>query len=195
MRPMPAWEDAEAVKPGQELVMAGYAGLAGSLILLNEQRTELAARFSGAYLEELADMENRLISRDEAFFKQAGAAGCMQSGLGGVYDTFWNLSGACGLGMEFVLRDIPILQGTVEICELLEVNPYRLYSAGCFLLTVQGGCGLVRRLADEGVPARVIGALKDGAAREVITEEGHGFLERPHKDEIYKILPEFQRGK
>lgn len=187
-------EGTGGVRPGQELVVAGYAGLAGSLCLFERRREELAARFSGAYLEELAAMKGWLLKRNEAFFRQAGAAGCTQSGLGGIYDTLWRFSGAAGLGLEFVLRDIPVLQGTVEICESLGVNPYRLYSAGCFLLAAQSGYALTRRLEDEGVPARVVGVMKAGIAREVITEEGHAFLERPHKDEVFKILPRFREG-
>lgn len=180
-------------EPGQALAVAGYAGLAGSLALLKAQSEAFSLRFSPAYMAELSRMEAGLVSRDAEFWRACGACCWEEAGLGGIDGTLWTFSGACGRGVEFVRKDIPVLQGTVEICELLRVNPYRLYSAGCVLLAAADGYGLVRRLAEEGVPARIVGRVTSGTAREVIAGEGRGFLERPHRDEILKILPRFRR--
>ncbi len=47
---------------------------------------------------------------------------------GGILTAIWNLTGAYETGVEFYLRQIPMRQETVEVCERLELNPYRLYS-------------------------------------------------------------------
>lgn len=73
----------------------------------------------------------------------------------------------------------------------LELNPYRLYSWGCVLLTADNGGQLVRILAEKHIPAQVIGRVNKGIAREMIVQEGRGFLERPQPDEITKVIPDF----
>ena len=79
----------------------------------------------------------------------------------------------------------------MEVCERLELNPYRLYSQGCILLTAPNGGQLVRTLAEKNIPAQVIGRVNKGIAREMIVQEGRGFLERPQPDEITKVIPGF----
>jgi len=95
--------------------------------------------------------------------------------------------------VEFFLRKIPIRQETIEVCERLELNPYRLYSAGCVLLAADNGGKLVDKLEKYNIPGQVIGRVNTGIAREVIVQDGRGFLERPQPDEIWKLIPDFSR--
>ena len=46
----------------------------------------------------------------------------------------------------------------------------------------------MEKLAGEGIFAQVIGRVKDGIAREMIVQDGRGFLERPQPDEMWKVL-------
>jgi hydrogenase maturation factor len=186
-------ENTGNMKPGQDLVVAGYAGLAGTLFLLEEKRAELERWFSRDYLDTVPPLREYLTERDAQFWERMGATEWEQSDLGGILNSIWTLSGAYETGVEFTLRQIPIRQETIEICERLECNPYRLYSRGCWLLTAVGGNQLTEHLAEEGIPARVIGRINPGIAREIISEEGRGYLERPHKDEILKIIPKFRK--
>lgn len=177
--------------PGQDLVVAGYAGLSGSLYLLDACGEELSRRLSVAYLDEMRRLDNQVIEKGEDYWSAVGATEWEPCGLGGILQSIWDLTGAYGLGVEFALRRIPIHQETIEVCECLSCNPYRLYSRGCWLLTAENGGRLVRRLADDGIPAAVIGQINPGIAREVIQDDGRGFLERPHKDEIFQRIPDF----
>jgi hydrogenase maturation factor len=186
-------ENTGNMKPGQDLVVAGYAGLAGTLFLLEEKRAELERWFSRDYLDTVPPLREYLTERDAQFWERMGATEWEQSDLGGILNSIWTLSGAYETGVEFTLRQIPIRQETIEICERLECNPYRLYSRGCWLLTAVSGNQLTEHLAEEGIPARVIGRINPGIAREIISEEGRGYLERPHKDEILKIIPKFRK--
>ncbi len=177
--------------PGQDLVVAGYAGMSGSLYLLGACGEELSRRLPVAYLDEMRRLDNQVIEKEEDYWAEAGATEWEPCGPGGILQSIWDLTGAYGLGVEFALRRIPIHQETIEVCECLSCNPYRLYSRGCWLLTAENGGRLVRRLADDGIPAAVIGQINPGIAREVIQEDGRGFLERPHKDEILQRIPDF----
>ncbi len=186
-------ENTGRMAPGQDLVVVGYAGLSGSLYLLTACCEKLSCRLSIAYLNEMRGLKNEVIETDAGYWAAAGAVEWEPCGLGGVLRSIWDLTGAYQMGAEFVLRKIPIRQETIEVCECLSCNPYRLYSRGCWLLTTENGGQLVRRLADDGIPAAVIGQIHSGIAREVIHEDGIGFLERPHKDEIFQWIPDFRR--
>ncbi len=181
-------ENTGLLKPGQDLVVAGYAGLAGSAILANDQRARLSEWFSAEWLDQAGEMENSL-QQDKVDWSEVGATDWESAGEGGILSAIWCLSGAYGTGVEFALRKIPVRQDTIEICERLELNPYRLYSHGCWLLSSKNGGRTVENLREKGIPAQVIGSVTKGIAREMIVENGHGFLERPQPDELEKILP------
>lgn len=200
-------ENTGLLHAGQDLVVAGYAGLAGTVKLAETEKETLSRWFSGEYMEEIAgcsqyllqEAENQEVHEEDVplctvspkFWKSCGAAEWEPAGEGGILTAIWNLTGAYETGVEFYLRQIPIRQETVEVCERLELNPYRLYSAGCVLLTADNGGQLVRTLAEKNIPAQVIGRVNKGIAREMIVQEGRGFLERPQPDEITKVIPGF----
>ena len=174
---------------GQDLAVAGYAGLAGTLALAEARSQELSLFFSDEYMEKIAGCRTLILEkRDAAFWRGLGASEWEPAGEGGILTAIWNLSGAYETGVEFSLRKIPLRQETVEVCERLELNPYRLYSEGCYLLAADNGGQLVEKLAGEGIFAQVIGRVKDGIAREMIVQDGRGFLERPQPDEMWKVL-------
>ena len=183
-------ENTGLLQAGQDLVVAGYAGLAGTVKLAEAAKEELSRWFSDEYMEEIADAAP-LCPVSPEFWRSCGAAEWEPAGEGGILTAIWNLTGAYETGVEFYLRQIPIRQETVEVCERLELNPYRLYSRGCVLLTADNGGQLVRILAEKYIPAQVIGRVNKGIAREMIVQEGRGFLERPQPDEITKVIPDF----
>ena len=183
-------ENTGLLQAGQDLVVAGYAGLAGTVKLAEAAKEELSRWFSDEYMEEIADAAP-LCPVSPEFWRSCGAAEWEPAGEGGILTAIWNLTGAYETGVEFYLRQIPMRQETVEVCERLELNPYRLYSRGCVFLTADNGGQLVRILAEKHIPAQVIGRVNKGIAREMIVQEGRGFLERPQPDEITKVIPDF----
>lgn len=183
-------ENTGLLHPGQDLVIAGYAGLAGTCRIVREKKQELRRWFSEDYLEQTLALERLCSGLDISFetYKKHGAAECEEAGDGGIFTAIWNLSGAYETGMEIILRRIPIRQETIEICERYELNPYRLYSKGCYLLAAANGGRLVRQLEEQGIAAKTVGQVNPGIAREIINEQSRGYLERPQPDELWKIL-------
>ena len=78
-------------------------------------------------------------------------------------------------------------QETIEICELFDLNPYRLSSGECLLMAVENGGDAVKILSEAGIPSAVIGKVEKGIARKMVGIGTTGFLERPAPDEIYKL--------
>ena len=60
---------------------------------------------------------------------------------------------------------MPIRQETIEICEILDVNPYKLLSGGSILMGIHGGDAFVQQLRREGIMAAVIGQTDSGNNR------------------------------
>lgn len=178
------------MKPGQDLIMAGFTGLAGTLKIAEGKRERLERYFSPMFLRGLDQTEGitvkqwmeRELSQDEC-----AVTAYEYAGEGGVLAALWNLSGIFHAGIDVDLRSLPIRQITVEVCELYELNPYRLLCGDCVILASDRGGQLVRRLKAEGIEAAVIGCVTKGIARQIRHgEETVGYLERPRPDELLK---------
>ena len=120
----------------------------------------------------------------------AGATAWEYIEEGGILAALWNLSGAYGQGITFSLLKFPVRQEIIEVCELLDLNPYRLWSGECVLMAADHGEDLVANLAADGIRAKVIGKVEKGIARKMTGVGGTGYLERPQPDEIYKLVEE-----
>ena len=180
------------MKPGQDLVMAGFTGFAGTCRIGARKRGELEAHFPPRLLNCLDQAEESCVRQwmeRELSQKDCAVTAHEYAGEGGVLAALWNLSGIFNAGIDADLRCMPVRQVTVEVCELFELNPYRLYSGNCAVLVSDRGGQLVRRLREEGIPAGVIGSVAEGSARQIRHgQEGAGFLERPRPDELTKII-------
>lgn len=179
------------MEAGHDLVVAGFSGARGAALIAGAKKEELLSRFSESFLEQAAGREETPLPSGAEYWLRLGASEYEPVGEGGILNALWNLTGAYGLGMEFSLRAIPLRQETVEICEEYGLNPYRLYSENCAVLAAPNGGRLAERLKKEGIEAAVIGRIKKGIAREIVSNEGVGYLERPQEDELKKILPGF----
>ncbi len=187
-----------SMTPGQDLIMAGYAGLDGTAGIARARREELERRFCAAFLKQLVVPEELCPVAWAESHLGTDITAYEVLGEGGVLAALWNLSGVFNAGIEFDLRQIPIRQITVEVCELYGLNPYRLRSCGCFVAAADNGGRAVRAMEAAGIPAAVIGSVIPGTARKMSHGgESAGFLERPQPDEYYKIMnaESYHRGK
>lgn len=195
-------ENLGSMVPGQDLVIAGFVGCAGARIIAGARQEELEQWFSRDYIEQIKRNSDIELTGNLEQWRKFGATECEPIGEGGVFTALWNLSGAYEVGIEFQLLQIPIKQETVEVCERFDVNPYRLYSENCVLLVGDNGGQLVNALEKQGIPAVVIGRVNRGIKREILhgrpgvsspedtQEEGHGYLDRPAPDELWKVVPD-----
>lgn len=172
---------------GQDLAVAGWPGFAGTVLAVEAARRKLEAWFSAEYLDEIRDCPYQVQLPGRKHWQDLGIADGEPVGEGGIMTTVWNLSGAYGLGVELVLRDSPLRQETIEICQRLDLNPYRLYGAGSWLLASPNGGRLVKNLEKLGIPAAVMGRVTGGNARAVIHGETVAYLERPRRDELKNL--------
>ena len=98
-------------------------------------------------------------------------------GEGGFLSALWKMAEASEVGLEADFRKVPIRQETIEVCEIFDLNPYKLQADGAVLIGIRGGEALVQRLRNEGFMAEVIGQTKPGDDMEQITADILKFIE------------------
>lgn len=193
--------------PDEELVVVGAAALPGTAYLTEKKEAELSAFFSPAFLQEAKNLEERYgIYRERLTLKFGSTSGCekesvpwklaekynvsarLETGEGGILAALWKMAEASQVGLEVDLRRIPIRQETIEVCERLEVNPYKLYSAGCMLTGMKNGTAYVLACRRLGFPAQIIGETRSGNDRLLYSGENARYLERPQPDELLRFL-------
>ena len=107
---------------------------------------------------------------------------------GGIFGALWDMSEYGHTGLDVDIRSISVRQEIIEICELLNVNPYELESMGCLLMTCENGCDIVNTMKQNGIEAAVIGKITDGNNRIIHNTEEDRYLGLPEQDEIYRFI-------
>lgn len=175
--------------PGQEIVMTKWAGLEGTAIIASEKEQELLTKYSATFIEGAKRLIDHISVVPEAMIARSlGVTSMHDVTEGGVFGALWEIGAASKVGLEVDLKKILLKQETVEICEFYDLNPYMLISSGCMLIITDKGNQLVDSLKAEGIPAAVIGSIKEGNDRIIINEDERRFLEPPKADELYKVI-------
>lgn len=173
---------------GDDVLVTKWIGIEGTSIIAKEKEAELAKRFSSAFIEEAKNFDRFLsVVPEGAVAAKSGVSAMHDVTEGGIYGALWELAEASGVGLEINLKDIPIRQETVEICECFRLNPYHLISSGCMLMAAPDGRKLAKDLEKAGIKATLIGRCVEGKAKKIVNGEEISFLERPRTDELYKI--------
>ena len=175
---------AKDARPGREILLCGYAGLEGTLLIAQEAEEELGRRFTPSFLRQTKEKEKWLCtpSAIQGVFAH-GAKTARQIGSGGILAALWELGECFNMGMEIEFSDILICQETVEICEYYQLNPYQMTSAGSLLITTDKSTELLAFFKQVGIRARRLGVITDANVRIITSGTEKRYLDRPAPDE------------
>ncbi len=176
-------------RPGDDVVITKWIGLEGTAIIAGEKEEELSRRFNPSFMKEAMGF-SRLLSvvKDAGIAKSIGVSSMHDITEGGVFGALWEVAQASGTGLSIDLKEIPIRQETVEICEFFGISPYELVSSGSMLITSPKGHDIVRALKKEGINAAVVGKVTEGNDRIHVNGDEIRYLEPPKSDELYKVV-------
>lgn len=175
--------------PGDDVIVTKWVGLEGTQTIARLKESELKEKFPTHLIYDAVNYDKFLaIIPEAATAIKSGASAVYSLSEGGIFAGLWELAGASGVGLDIVLRDIPIKQETIEICNFYDLNPYGLLSGGSLLITAPDGNGLVMELNKIGIEACIIGKCTDSNDKVIINDEIRRFIEPAKQDEIYKIL-------
>ncbi len=174
--------------PGDEIVVTKWIGLAGTGILAHEREEIIGRKLKQGLINE-AKMFSGMISvlPEARIAADYGVHAMHDLSQGGIYNGLWEMAGSSRKGLSADLKKIPIRQETVEICEIFDINPYRLLSGGSMLIAVADGEGLAGLLEENDIPAVVIGRFTDSNDRIIINGDEVTYLDSPKQEELIRI--------
>lgn len=168
------------LSPGDDLVVAGDIAIDGSIRLISEHRELLRKYFSESFLRMSEDnLAGSAIAKNNDISADERITAFYFAGAGGILCALWKMAEVSEVGLDIDLRSIPILQETIEVCERLDEDPYKLDSNGCLLIGTTCGDMLVRELCAKGFHAAVIGHAIKGNDRLLRSGDITRYLERP----------------
>lgn len=171
-----------------DLVVAGTVGREGAAMLAAEYVKSLEERYAPSYIEaakHLFDDGSMTAAADILQEKEVVSVHDVREG--GIFAALWEMAAAANVGLSIDLKNIPIKQHTIEVCEYFNLNPYMLRSGGTLLLACANGARIVEQLKNAGVEAAVIGQTTAGNDRLIHYDDEARFLEPPKMDEYYKV--------
>lgn len=176
------------LRPGDELVMTKWAGLEGTAIIATEKAEKLQETLPKELVDTAAGfLEYLSVVPEAAVAMNTGVSAMHDVTEGGIFGALWEMGAASGVGITVDLKKIPIRQETIEVCEVFDINPYRMMSSGSMLIGCRNGNLLVEELGKQGISSAVIGRANDTNDRVIVNGEETRFLEPAGSDELYKI--------
>ena len=175
---------------GAKIIMTKWCGLCGTALLAEHYKEALCTRYTRSFIEKAEMFSDKVsILKEAELAREAGALVMHAAAEGGIFGALWEFAEQIGCGMDIDIRKIPINQETVEICEYFDCNPYQLRAEGSLLLVSKNAEQLCAVFQNAGIPAAVIGELKEGNDRRLLNEDEVRFLE-PNRVEEYERIRE-----
>ncbi|MBE3519283.1 MAG: AIR synthase family protein [Firmicutes bacterium] len=188
-------------RPGDDIVVTKWAGLEGTAVLLMDFPGQLAR-----LLPDPANDEKSLVAEGEKLFAMVsvtrdgmiaaanGATACHDVTEGGVLGAVYELCEASGSGVIVDAKAIPVLPITSQVASVTGIDPLKLTSSGCLIVTHPDGDSLVKAYRENGINAAVIGKIIADARRVVLRESGEEALDPPGTDHLW-LARSFLSGK
>ena len=170
-------------KAGQDILVTKWIGLAGTSILAKKEQKKLEERLP-LYIVENGILFYKDVSvlGESRIAMEVGVSGMHDVSRGGIFSALWELAEKGNVGIEVDLKKIPVRQETIEICEVLGVNPYELYGAGSLIIVSDKGNQLLHELEKQQIPAAIVGKITEENGKVVLNGEEIRYLDRPKND-------------
>ena len=124
------------------------------------------------------------VTLDGKIAAEAGANACHDATEGGVLGAIYELCQASGLGAVIYADKIPVLPVTLKVAEFCRIDPLRLISSGCLVVTAPDGEELCEAYRKAGVNATVVGKIVP-EGREVVQSGQRFALSSPGPDHLW----------
>ena len=185
-----------------KLYVSGFVGNLGTKVLIEEKQEELVRQFNQEFITHIEKQIEESLSKDgfnpSLIMSYRRGEHCEPDELcvvdfepiakGGILAALWKLCDRNKWGLKYSLRKIPILQGTIEIANYFDLNPYRLLTDKAFIIACSDECDCAGEFHD---PLYEIGDITNEKKRVRIDGEAEAFLTKDFKDEIDKVIPNF----
>lgn len=191
MRPLmkhKEWNSMEQIKPGDYIFISGYAGLEGTFEILKRQEERLKAHYTSSFLREIQKKAETLhLPKQKEVASYFQAAYIKELSEGGIYQALYKMAMSQKVGFDIDIFKIPILQETIELCELFRINPYQFNSGGSYLIIANPQKEEIKHLIEEDGFLQLIGLITESPDKLIRSGDEVKHLQRPVLNEIEKI--------
>ncbi|MBR5475160.1 MAG: hypothetical protein IKU83_07110 [Lachnospiraceae bacterium] len=170
---------------GMDLLMFGSVGAEGTMAITKEGRSVLEKTLPEDFLDEICEWHTE--AKPECAWEELGATRVWPVGEGGLFAALWQMALDTGAGFRIDLKQLPMRQETIEVCEVFDLNPYQLASAGSYLVVVENGNEALWLCRKKGIKATLIGKLSADHDKAIYNEDNIRFLDRPKPDELLRF--------
>jgi len=175
-------------KVGQDIIITKWAGLEGTSIIAKDNYDELSQKLSNELLQEAISLDKYLsVIKESIIAKNYEVTSMHDITEGGVLGAIWEVALCSNMGAQVDLDKIPIKNETIAICNYYNIDPYKLISSGCMLMTTHRGNELVKELKKNNIEAAVIGEITENKDKIINVKGNKVELVEPGTDELYKI--------
>lgn len=172
------------------ILCAGWSGASGMQFL--GRHPKLEERFSNRYREEASEVYKDLTVRAAAEAVKDCSIYLQNASQTGIFGALWDLSESLDAGFSVEIDKLPLRQETIEYCEVFDKNPYLIPSDGALLVVTDTPGRAMEGLANAGIPVAMIGHLKGGNDKLLVSfddgEREERFLDSPRGDELFDEL-------
>lgn len=181
-------------KAGDKIVLTKSAGIEGTAILASDMEKELRESIGEKMLANAKNFFDKISVVKDALtaFKTGGVHAMHDPTEGGIAGGIHEMADASKLGFEIEEGKIPVAKETMTICRFFGIDPLYLIASGSILIAVKHGyeTTVLRNLADNGIPAEVIGEFLPSPDKRLI-RRANGLeeeLARPECDHLWLAL-------
>ena len=175
-----------------DVIISRYIGIRGTAIMARARYDELKKRYPEWFLVEAMSFDEGLDDINElpeiGIAMNEGASYAKGYTEFGIFEALFQMSKELRCGLRIRIKDIPIKQETVEVCEELKCNPYALFAGGSSVIVCENGEVMKEVLEKNGIPASIVGHTNKDNDKIVINEDEESFLPHIRKDEMKNVL-------
>lgn len=181
--------DGTDITSGQEIVLFGYIGMAGTVYLTENYEKELAKTLPFHFIRTgKALKEQAHCYPDPELLRKHGVKAVYPVEEGGLLTALCQLAAESRKGFRIDYEAVPVRQITIECCEVFDLNPWQLMSCGCTMMIADHGYEVVQALKSTGIPCQIIGYMTADQDKLICHDEIQSCLNRPEPDELLKVL-------
>ncbi len=171
------------------VLLVNEVALEGGLRLLDMKKEMVEGRFPSRFFEKYQEKKKKLFLYEELkVCNQLTGAKCFALGEGGIQAIFTHLCDTYKVGIDIDMKSIAINQETIELCEFMGLNPYKLHSTGAAVVVTAEAEACIEVLQSKGIGVSVIGRTTKELDKVVRKGDEKAFLERPSEDDFFKIF-------
>lgn len=169
-----------------EIIIIGTIACDAAISLVNNKKDELLKTLSERFIYEAEIKLAKINSENEKIKNDVQYDFMLEASEYGIFGSLWDFAKARNTGIEIDLKQIPIEQETVEICEVFDINPYVSPSKGVYILSVDSSYDIIRYCKRNGICATVVGRETESNDRVIINGDEVRYLTPTDREDYFK---------